>query len=372
MKTESHAQISRVTAVPPIQKQRQSDRRSLASSRRQNFGAAGEASALARHRRRGPFAHRGRASRGYQIRALRRARAPRRPRARLGQEPRAGERHAGHRSSSARNAEGVRRPGHAVPRLLGRGGRERAPRCGAEARDRVVGEDAPRRAVQSPQVRRARRDPHPTSPRAGAFISFRDWAIPAADRPSLASHRACRARNSLYRRVSSAAGAARARADRAISPSVSLPPPRVSRPSMNPLERALTSSRLPATRSPPIIRSLARRRGRTGVQLKDKWRNLIKFQHLRRGEAESAPYKSGARGPAPGSSKKRKADDDRSERSATRRRRDGRISPIIPPPLFPRESIRSINRPAFAPPRVVRLDRVSTDADADEPSTFEP
>jgi hypothetical protein len=25
------------------------------------------------------------------------------------------------------------------------------------------------------------------------------------------------------------------------------------------------------------------------VQLKDKWRNLIKFQHLRRGEAESAP-----------------------------------------------------------------------------------
>ena len=69
---------------------------------------------------------------------------------------------------------------------------------------------------------------------------------------------------------------------------------------------------------------------------------------------------------------KRKADDDRSERSATRRRRDGRISPIIPPPLFPRESIRSINRPAFAPPRVVRLDRASTDADADEPSTFEP
>eukprot|EP00241_Pyramimonas_parkeae_P017589 CAMPEP_0114284184 /NCGR_PEP_ID=MMETSP0059-20121206/4517_1 /TAXON_ID=36894 /ORGANISM="Pyramimonas parkeae, Strain CCMP726" /LENGTH=842 /DNA_ID=CAMNT_0001404997 /DNA_START=292 /DNA_END=2817 /DNA_ORIENTATION=+ len=30
-------------------------------------------------------------------------------------------------------------------------------------------------------------------------------------------------------------------------------------------------------------------KGRTGVQLKDKWRNLIKFQHLRRGEAENAP-----------------------------------------------------------------------------------
>ena len=41
-----------------------------------------------------------------------------------------------------------------------------------------------------------------------------------------------------------------------------------------------------------------RHRGRTGVQLKDKWRNLIKFQHLRRGEAESAPYKGGARGAA--------------------------------------------------------------------------
>ena len=39
-------------------------------------------------------------------------------------------------------------------------------------------------------------------------------------------------------------------------------------------------------------------RGRTGVQLKDKWRNLIKFQHLRRGEAESAPQgdRGGARG----------------------------------------------------------------------------
>jgi hypothetical protein len=34
------------------------------------------------------------------------------------------------------------------------------------------------------------------------------------------------------------------------------------------------------------------------VQLKDKWRNLIKFQHLRRGEAESAPQgdRGGARG----------------------------------------------------------------------------
>jgi len=31
------------------------------------------------------------------------------------------------------------------------------------------------------------------------------------------------------------------------------------------------------------------------VQLKDKWRNLIKFQHLRRGEIESAPYKATVR-----------------------------------------------------------------------------
>ena len=50
------------------------------------------------------------------------------------------------------------------------------------------------------------------------------------------------------------------------------------------------------------------RRGRTGVQLKDKWRNLIKFQHLRRGEAESAPHRTGGRGPGPGA--KRKNTDD--------------------------------------------------------------
>ena len=31
------------------------------------------------------------------------------------------------------------------------------------------------------------------------------------------------------------------------------------------------------------------------MQLKDKWRNLIKFQHLRRGEIESAPYKATVR-----------------------------------------------------------------------------
>ena len=49
-------------------------------------------------------------------------------------------------------------------------------------------------------------------------------------------------------------------------------------------------------------------RGRTGVQLKDKWRNLIKFQHLRRGEAESAPYKSGARGPSSASKRKKNND----------------------------------------------------------------
>ena len=55
-----------------------------------------------------------------------------------------------------------------------------------------------------------------------------------------------------------------------------------------------------------------RHRGRTGVQLKDKWRNLIKFQHLRRGEAESAPYKGGARGAAPASAgKRKKGEDDR-------------------------------------------------------------
>lgn len=54
--------------------------------------------------------------------------------------------------------------------------------------------------------------------------------------------------------------------------------------------------------------TLPRRRGRTGVQLKDKWRNLIKFQHLRRGEAESAPHRTGGRGPGPGA-KRKKADD---------------------------------------------------------------
>jgi hypothetical protein len=52
-------------------------------------------------------------------------------------------------------------------------------------------------------------------------------------------------------------------------------------------------------------------RGRTGVQLKDKWRNLIKFQHLRRGEAESAPYKAGARVPGAGVDKRKKSDDER-------------------------------------------------------------
>ena len=34
------------------------------------------------------------------------------------------------------------------------------------------------------------------------------------------------------------------------------------------------------------------RRSRTGVQLKDKWRNLIKFQHLRVDEAAKVPYKA--------------------------------------------------------------------------------
>ena len=36
-------------------------------------------------------------------------------------------------------------------------------------------------------------------------------------------------------------------------------------------------------------------RSRTGVQLKDKWRNLIKFQHLRQDEAAKVPYKSAVR-----------------------------------------------------------------------------
>lgn len=55
-------------------------------------------------------------------------------------------------------------------------------------------------------------------------------------------------------------------------------------------------------------------KGRTGVQLKDKWRNLIKFQHLRRGEAESAPYKGGVTGKAPSgtpSGKRKKEGDER-------------------------------------------------------------
>lgn len=48
------------------------------------------------------------------------------------------------------------------------------------------------------------------------------------------------------------------------------------------------------------------------MQLKDKWRNLIKFQHLRRGEAESAPYKGGAKGGvATPSGKRKKGEDDR-------------------------------------------------------------
>ena len=47
------------------------------------------------------------------------------------------------------------------------------------------------------------------------------------------------------------------------------------------------------------------------MQLKDKWRNLIKFQHLRRGEAESAPYKAGARPPGAGVAKRKKGDDER-------------------------------------------------------------
>lgn len=38
-----------------------------------------------------------------------------------------------------------------------------------------------------------------------------------------------------------------------------------------------------------------RRRSRTGVQLKDKWRNLIKFQHLRKDEAAKVPYKAAVR-----------------------------------------------------------------------------
>ena len=37
------------------------------------------------------------------------------------------------------------------------------------------------------------------------------------------------------------------------------------------------------------------RRSLTGVQLKDKWRNLIKFQHLRKDEAAKVPYKSAVR-----------------------------------------------------------------------------
>ena len=57
------------------------------------------------------------------------------------------------------------------------------------------------------------------------------------------------------------------------------------------------------------------------MQLKDKWRNLIKFQHLRRGEAESAPYKTGARGSGPGASAKRKSANDE-DRCATRRDAD--------------------------------------------------
>ena len=57
------------------------------------------------------------------------------------------------------------------------------------------------------------------------------------------------------------------------------------------------------------------------MQLKDKWRNLIKFQHLRRGEAESAPYKTGARGSRARGARKRKSANE-VDRCATRRDAD--------------------------------------------------
>ena len=83
-----------------------------------------------------------------------------------------------------------------------------------------------------------------------------------------------------------------------VAPPTNCPPPH-ERPAKH---RPLTF--FPSSFFPPFLR----RRGRTGVQLKDKWRNLIKFQHLRRGEAESAPHRTGGRGPGPGA-KRKKADD---------------------------------------------------------------
>lgn len=51
------------------------------------------------------------------------------------------------------------------------------------------------------------------------------------------------------------------------------------------------SSTLPAWRLLPSATHVYNR-GRTGVQLKDKWRNLVKFQHVGRDEAGRAPVRS--------------------------------------------------------------------------------
>lgn len=60
------------------------------------------------------------------------------------------------------------------------------------------------------------------------------------------------------------------------------------------------------------------RRGRTGVQLKDKWRNLIKFQHVGWDEAGAAAKRRGGGAGGGGGSKRKRGEGSRSTRAAAR------------------------------------------------------
>ena len=200
-----------------------------------------------------------------------------------------------------------------LPRVLGRHGGAGAARRRAEARHRRLGEDATRRGLQSAQVRAL------ASARAEQLATARSSAARFPPSFHAADARGTRA-NADNSRFSSqwrgttdareeffaatrflrgecALGGARGRAAERAGRRLNVHTAR--------RRRAHPAHLLP-------IPDPYRHRGRTGVQLKDKWRNLIKFQHLRRGEAESAPYKGGARGAAPASAgKRKKGEDDR-------------------------------------------------------------